>query len=340
MRTIITFDEVLKQTNPDKRFLLLGNGFSMSYDFNRFSFTSLLESAIKEGIIMENSPIHKMFINLETADFEYIMRLLEDTSKTISCYSNDECSEEIKNKLIKDTYNLKQYLVDIITNNHPEKITVIDDLEFINTMGFISNFKKIYTLNYDLLLYWTTIKLNEKEKKDIFKDGFGLSTDNEYEIVYRNKKDNHGQNVFYLHGALHLFDKKTDFLKITYKETHPLKEQILDKLNKNIYPIFISEGTAENKRNKIIHNALLNSAYKSLQTIGNSRSNEDSLILFGTILKSNDEHIKQAVMDNSINKIYIGVNPDNEDEIEHIKNDFNSDKKEIILYDYRSVELW
>ncbi len=337
MNTIITFDEVLKQTKPEKRFLLLGNGFSMSYDFNRFSFTSLLDSAIKEEIIIENSPIHKMFVNLETADFEYIMRLLEDTSKTISCYSNDECSEKIKNKLIADTHNLKQYLVDIITNNHPEKITVIDDFKFTNTMNFISNFKKIYTLNYDLLLYWTTIKLKEREKKDIFKDGFGLSTNNEYEIVYKNKKDNNGQNVFYLHGALHLFDNKTDFLKITYKETYPLKDQILEKLNKNIYPIFISEGTAENKRNKIIHNALLSSAYKSLQTSG---SKDSSLILFGTILKSNDEHIKQAIMDNGINKIYIGVNPKNQEELDHIKNNFNSDKKEIILYNYRSVKLW
>lgn len=337
MSKILTFNEVLTQTDSEKRFLLLGNGFSISYDFNRFSFTSLLESAIKENIITKDSPIHKMFINLETADFEYIMRLLEDTSKTISCYSSSEYSEELKNKLIADTSNLKQYLVDIITNNHPEKITVIDNSKFINTINFISNFKKIYTLNYDLLLYWTIIKLNEQEEKDIFKDGFGLSKSNEYEIVYRNKKDNYGQNVFYLHGALHLFDKKTEFLKITYKETQPLKEQILEKLNSNIYPIFISEGTSDNKRNKIIHNALLNSAYKSLQTSGSKGS---SLILFGTILKSNDEHIKQAVMDNSINKIYVGVNPEKKDEIEHIKNNFNSDKKEIILYDYRSVELW
>lgn len=29
-------------------------------------------------------------------------------------------------------------------------------------------------------------------------NGFGLSTDNESEVVYRNKKDNNGQNVFYL----------------------------------------------------------------------------------------------------------------------------------------------
>jgi len=89
----------------------------MSYDFNRFSFTSLLESAIEKEIIKKDSPIHKMFINLETADFEYIMRLLEDTSTAIQCYSSDEVSQEIQKKLVDDSKNLKEYLVDIITNN-------------------------------------------------------------------------------------------------------------------------------------------------------------------------------------------------------------------------------
>jgi len=334
---MLTFKEVLEQTDKTKRFLLLGNGFSMSYDFNRFSFTSLLQSAIDEGIIIKDSPIHKMFINLETADFEYIMRLLEDTSTAIKCYSNDEASQEIQDKLVNDSKNLKEHLVDIITNNHPEKITVVKDSEFENTMNFISNFKKIYTLNYDLLLYWTIIKLNEREEKDIFKDGFGRSEDDESEIVYKNKKDNNGQNVFYLHGALHLFDKKIDFLKVKYTDRHPLREQILEKLNQNIYPIFISEGKSKDKRNKIIHNALLNSSYKSLQTSGSTGS---SLVLFGTLLKTNDEHIKKAILDSSIKKIYIGVDPDNSDEINYLESSFQSTAKKVFLYSYKSVDLW
>lgn len=337
MHKIFTFDEIIAKTNQEKRFLLLGNGFSMAYDFNRFSFTSLLDSAIKEKIIIANSPIHEMFKRLETADFEYIMRLLEDAHKTINCYDTNKCAKDIENSLIEDSIKLKYYLVDIITNNHPEKITEIEDNRFVNTINFIGKFKKIYTLNYDLLLYWTIIKLNEECKKDIFKDGFGQSEYDNYEIIYRNKSDNNGQNVFYLHGALHLFDKKTDFLKIKYKETHPLTEQILEKLNKNIYPIFISEGTAENKKNKIIHNALLNSSYKSLQTLGSSDS---SLILFGTTLKSNDEHIKKAILDNKVKDIYIGINPTKQKELEEIFNCFNSDRKNIYFYDYRSVSLW
>ncbi|MCW1694368.1 hypothetical protein OLT92_01875 [Campylobacter jejuni] len=38
----------------------------MAYDKNRFSFTSLLQSAIDNGIIEENSNIHKIFKNNNT----------------------------------------------------------------------------------------------------------------------------------------------------------------------------------------------------------------------------------------------------------------------------------
>lgn len=337
MEKILTFNDVISNTNENNRFLLLGNGFSIAFDSKRFSFTSLLKSAIDEKIIIENSAIHKMFQKLETADFEYIMRLLEDSYKTVTCYSNDKCSENIKKALIEDAEKLKHYLVKIITNNHPEKITEIEEYKFINTMNFISNFKKIYTLNYDLLLYWTIIKFNESKKIDIFKDGFGLSKNDYHTISYKNKADNNGQNLYYLHGALHLFDNKTDFLKIKYNETRSLTEQILEKLQQNIYPIFISEGTAENKKNKIIHNAYLNSAYKSLQTIG---SKDSSLILFGTILKSNDEHILNAILDNNIKDIYIGINPDKIEENKNIYNLFEEKNKNVHFYNYKTVLLW
>ncbi len=338
MNNILTFEDVLKQTDSNKRFLLLGNGFSIAYDSNRFSFTSLLKSAIEKNIIEENSPIHKMFDRLKTADFEYIMRLLEDTNKIINCYLENE-NLEIQNRLKSDSENLKEYLVDMITNNHPDKITEVEDNRFINTMNFIEKFEKIYTLNYDLLLYWSLIKLNEIKQTDVFRDGFGKSKEDSSEIVYKNKADNNRQNLFYLHGALHLYDKGTDFLKITYQPNKPLREQILNKLNKNTYPIFISEGTAENKKQKIIHNAYLNSAYKSLQTI---RSVNSSLVLFGTMLKSNDEHIKTAILDNGVKKLYIGINPKKIDKHEMyiITSEFNSKEKKVFFYDYKTVNLW
>ncbi|MCI7485331.1 MAG: DUF4917 family protein [Helicobacter sp.] len=122
-----------------KRHLLLGNGFSMAYNKERFSFTSLLQSAIDKGIIEENSKIHQIFKNNNTSDFEEVIKILENTSKIIQIYTQNEILCE---QLLEDSKKLKQFLVDIVTNNHPEKITEISDDRFESTINFIKEYKK------------------------------------------------------------------------------------------------------------------------------------------------------------------------------------------------------
>lgn len=336
---LLTYDEVLKQTDETKH-LLLGNGFSMAYDKNRFSFTSLLQSAIDKGIIKENSNIHQIFKNNNTSDFEEVVKILENTSKILKIYTQDE---RLCKQLSDDSKKLKRFLVDIITNNHPEKITEISDNKFNSTINFIKEYKNIYSLNYDLLLYWTTEKLREKinnkiiQDKTEFIDGFHNS-DNGQDVVFDNNSRNN--TCFYLHGALHIFDNGNEIIKKTYSRTgKPLKEQITEELNNNRYPVFVSEGTSKQKKTKIIHNAYLNHCYKSLSSIGKN------LIVFGTMLKSNDEHIQDAILKSKVANIYFGVS-----NLEKGKNDLNSfieknnnlekNKKKILFYDYKSVKIW
>ncbi|HFP7528735.1 TPA: DUF4917 family protein [Campylobacter jejuni] len=336
---LFEYDEVLKQTD-EKRHLLLGNGFSMAYDKNRFSFTSLLQSAIDKDIIKENSNIHQIFKNNNTSDFEEVVKILENTSKILKIYTQNESLCE---QLLEDSKKLKQFLVDIVTNNHPEKITEIPDNKFDSTIEFIKSYDKIYSLNYDLLLYWVTEKLREKindkiiQDKTEFIDGFHNS-DNGNDVVFDN--NSRKNTCFYLHGALHIFDSGDEIIKKTYSRTgRPLKEQITEELNSNRYPVFVSEGTSEQKKTKIIHNAYLNHCYKSLSSIGGN------LIVFGTMLKSNDEHIQDAMLKSKVTNIYFGVSS-----LEKGQKDLNSfieknnnlekNKKQIFFYNYRTVRIW
>ncbi|EAH7993276.1 DUF4917 family protein, partial [Campylobacter jejuni] len=189
-------------------------------------------------------------------------------------------------------------------------------------------------LNYDLLLYWVIHKIMQNRKD--FKDGFG-GNDGEYVVFDESKKD---ITCFYLHGALHIFDNGNKIIKKTYSRTKkPLKEQITEELNNNRYPVFVSEGTSEQKKAKIIHNAYLNHCYKSLSYI------DGDLIVFGTMLKSNDEHIQDAILKSKVKNIYFGASS-----LEKGKNDLNSfieknnnlekNKKQIFFYDYKSVKIW
>ena len=345
--TLLSYDEVLTKTNDNKRFLLLGNGFSMSYNYERFSFTSLLESAVDKGLIEKTSPIYAVFKEFDTKDFEEVVKLLETSVAVLKQYG--AISKKAEELILSDSLSLKNYLVDVITNNHPEKITSILDEEYLNSAKFIKEYERVYTLNYDLLLYWSTIKLksflNDKIVKDSrleIHDGFYDPHKNSTDyVVFRNDKLSF--EVSYLHGALHIYDKKNEIIKNTYSRTDKtLKEQTLENLEKDIYPIFISEGTSEQKYTKIIHNAYLNHCYISLSSIGAKRT-DNSLVVFGTLIKRNDMHIRKAILANNVSQIYIGVG--SEEEIREF-DDFLAEikqrklRKEVHFYDYRTANVW
>lgn len=333
MKPLLTFDEVLEQAASSH--LLLGNGFSRSYDPKRFSFTTLLESATRDGIIDKNSELYKVFQKLETADFETVMRAMENSKGIIEVYGDNS---DLQQKLSQDSLALKEYLVKIITNNHPEKSTSLFQEEKAACVDFLKKFKKIYTLNYDLLLYWASMH----DKSESFSDGFGNTEDSIHEgyVVYKNSSAIE-MHVYYLHGAMHYFDAGDEIIKKTYANSDiNLIDQVRESLKNNIYPIFISEGSSEQKKTKILHSAYLNHCYKSLRSISGN------IVIFGASLKDNDKHILDAIFESKIKRIYLGVSEESSaNNIKDALDEYNrkSDikhRKELFLYDYRTVNVW
>jgi hypothetical protein len=84
--TMMNYDEVLEDVKEQKRYLLLGNGFSMAYNPKRFSFTSLLDNAVERELIRKTSPIYKVFTQFDTKDFEEVVKLLETSTKVLKTY--------------------------------------------------------------------------------------------------------------------------------------------------------------------------------------------------------------------------------------------------------------
>jgi len=343
MVKILEFDEVIKQTESlaGKKCVLLGNGFSMAYDKKRFSFTDLLKTAIDENIIDKDSNILKIFEKLKTADFEKVIRYLNNTISISEIYFPDTDKKQIKN----DIRQLKKYLVNTITNNHPDKVTDINPVLSENCAGFLSHFQRIYTLNYDLLSYWVIMK-NKSSYELGFTDGFGDDEDDikdEIKNDYVTYKDSQHELLF-LHGGLHLFDNKTSTIKLTFSRTsETLKKQIYKKLVSGIYPVFISEGTSDDKLEKIRHNYYLNHCYKAL------KNQSGSLVIFGTTLKSNDDHIRKAILESKFRNIFIGIYSDDElslaesfmDEVDSRNQSLKSNQiKNVFLYNSKSINPW
>ena len=312
MVNVITFDEAISDSSRfKKRHLLLGNGFSIACCPGIFSYKSLFEKAK-----FSSAPrLKNVFDALKTTDFEEVIKALQDASKVISIYGS---GASVANNMAKDAKTLKDILIRTIANHHPSNPSEIVNEQFWSCRKFLSHFLgrgnergKVYSLNYDLLLYWTLMHDEIMPSGDSFvldaDDGFGRDEDTLPEFVnWMGESGAHGQRVHYLHGALHLFDAGPELRKYTWKNTGlPLLEQAQVAMAQNMFPLFVAEGESKQKLSKIKHSAYLYHSYKSFSQ--QMKSQDDALFIFGHSLASNDDHILKLLIRGKIKKAYIGL---------------------------------
>ena len=223
-----------------------------------------------------------------------------------------------------------------------------------NTFLFLSNFSNIFTLNYDLLLYWVinyAVELYRQNKYEYYsivrtdkfypRDGFGTKYNEDDCIWYQDKWI---QNIFYLHGGLHLFCDEQNIYKLKNNSVNNLS--IADKtkywLNKGVSPIVIIEGNSDDKLSRINNCNYLEYCYQKWNQIGGV------VFIYGHSLDENDEHIFDAINANlNIKAVYISIfDPiKNEATIRQRANELFKERindKSLIVdfYNAQSVSLW
>jgi hypothetical protein len=212
--------------------------------------------------------------------------------------------------LLADAEGLREVLVSAIADNHPDLPAAIEPERYLACRQFLARFKNIYTLNYDLLLYWAFMNDEDGVELDC-DDGFrsldGLDEDDQVDYVtWEPGRD--GQNIFFLHGALHIFDADTEVQKYTWRRTGVrLIEQVRTALSSELYPIFVAEGESASKFAKIRHSDFLAKAYRSFQKIGGT------LFIFGHSMAASDEHIIKLIEKGKTKQIFVSLfgDPDN-----------------------------
>jgi hypothetical protein len=164
---------------------------------------------------------------------------------------------------------------------------------------------------------------SSKEKLSIVNDSFAFE---EYDPS--NSKI---QNIFFLHGAFHLYQDKKIVRKITQSQDKALYqklEEIINSEEKDI--ICVLTGTTEEKKKAIDENIYLKNSFEKLSKISGY------LVIFGSSLDENDCHIFNQINESSISKIYISGRPDNlEKDSKKAKKAFP--KKEFMFFDYQTV---
>ena len=354
MATIYTFDEAIAcSAQFTKRHLLLGNGFSIACSPKIFTYGSLFEQAD-----FSSAPrLRDVFEALGTTNFEHVIKTLENASRIVPVYSG--AAAKTARQMADDAKTLKSILIETVAKNHPATPNEIADERFQTCRAFLSHFLgaankggRVYTLNYDLLLYWTLMH-DDVGFDDPIKleadDGFGRDEDTEPEYVnWMGESTAHGQRVHYLHGAVHLFDAGAELQKYTWVNTgKPLLAQVREAMETNKYPLFVAEGTSEQKLATIKHSAYLHHSYKSFSTQMAQRN--DVLFIFGHGLANNDRHILKKIAGGKIGQVYVGLygdldSVDNRTVMEaamhlaHLRN--QKSPLQVAFFDAASAHVW
>jgi hypothetical protein len=295
--SVITFAEAIEKTAHEKhRHVLLGNGFSRAWKDDIFSYSALLDQATAKGL---TPAARGVFDKLKTTDFETVMRALRDAATIVEHYTNG--ASPLTQRLEADAASLREILVQAIAGSHPARLTEITQAEFAHARTFLANFERTYTVNYDLLLYWT---LMQAEIEPVLHpdDGFRTPDDGPCEYVTWGVENSNTQNTFYLHGALHLFDAGHELKKYTWTNTGiALMDQVRAALTAGLFPIFVSEGTSEQKLARIKHSDFLSRGYRSFANIGGC------LFIHGHSMSPQDEHITSLIETNKVHTLAVGL---------------------------------
>lgn len=284
-----------------KPHLLLGNGFSIACRPDIFLYGKLYEQADFKKL----SPyVQDVFNALGTQDFEKVIRALRAARLLLQAYKDLGVSQGLLDQLQADADGLRELLVQTIAASHPERPSDLDETEYQACRAFLSFFATVYTFNYDLLLYWTQMH-TEEGVKPVSDDGFRAADDPDATYVTWEPTNTFKQNMWFLHGALHVFDAGTEIQKYTWLKTGVrLITQIREALDKGLFPLFVSEGTSKEKLQKIRHSDYLNRGYISFSRIGGC------LFIFGHSLAESDNHYLTRIEKGKVAHVYIGLHGD------------------------------
>jgi hypothetical protein len=279
---VMSFGKAVEKTRGKSRKLLLGNGFSIKY----FYYKTLLDRSGLPG----DDPLRALFAELGTNDFESVIRALEDASVVEAAYKNPPRSKTFKD----DAERLRTALVQAVRATHPANRDDIADA-IPSCLRFLRLFDRIFTLNYDLLLYWVILGDTKA-----FQDGFGLGQEaNGFRGPFR--PDAHC-NVYNMHGGLHLFRTETGEVEKRLMGSTGVIDAIAETITQDKrLPIYVAEGTSIKKLRKINSTPYLGHCYDRFS------SSRGCFFVYGHSADQNDAHIYRALFTSQIEHLYFCI---------------------------------
>lgn len=324
--------------NSDKDFLNLYINNQVKKDFIKACYT-IVKDSIKNIYAEKNEGIGLLFKNftnyfsLNYDPFLYLLLLKYKKNENLIVFNNSIPFKEIDlniqtseiYKTIKDIYSTyKKDIFDSNGNKILEKdFSLLTRTDFEKQLSEVLKSKKIKPNKKCLEVLYE--ELNASSIQLDINDGFSLSRSSS---LFEYKPDIN-KNLFFLHGAFHLYKDKKSIYKITKmneKALYEVIDEILDNESKELLCVF----TNEDKINEINDSPYLKSNLDNLSTLSGS------IVIIGSSLDENDKHIFDCIDKGKVEIIYFASSINGYDtDIEKLNVLFPN--KEIILFDRDTI---
>ena len=267
----------------NRRGILIGNGASRAI-WDRFQYSTLFSIACDPT----RSPHlegydQKVFDQLGTVNFEAVLSAIVMAGKVWKVFQKPD--SDIKD--LRESYSrIKDCLISAVKSVHAP-YDRFDGGRKRAVADAIRKFGYVYSTNYDLLTYWSMMDRPE-EFKDFFWDRDEENGRNWFDLGDTDEWDDNKTKVFYLHGGLHLRKELQGTFKIIGGEAGSLLSQF--DIRGEAIPLFISEGTSQDKLSAIVRNGYLSFAYEKFA------KHRGSLVVFGHAMSEQyDKHLIEAM---------------------------------------------
>lgn len=338
------YSELTANIKLSKSAIILGNGSSISISSN-FSYQNLYTKAS-----FDNDFPTTIFNKLNTRNFESVIYQLDIAQMINKAITEPSPSVINLNQIIANTSaKIRQSLIQTIRSIHPEHSTLnftpLSEGKLIELFDFLTQFKYIINLNYDLLVYYILLHNTNK-----FIDFFLPDRNKNNKLTFHESIPRYQgtTRVYYPHGNILLgVNSNGEEEKIRQQQGISLLATILSKWSNDIdfYPLFVCEGSSKEKVNSISKNYYLSYIYRNILP-----QLPKTIICYGWSLSENDEHIlKKILKDSKINhKLLISIRTNNksdfqiETECTNIKNRINNinSNTEIHFFDSADEGCW
>lgn len=287
-----TWDASLRdwsEIEADRRFdaILLGNGVSINI-WSGYHYDSLFAEADPDG------NARAIFDTVGTTNFELVLERLTHTRDVLNAVARETV-------WVEDLYDeIRAALFGAIKRSHVPH-WLLDEARRQTIAEELERYGSVFTLNYDLILYWSHVSAGSQQLVDFFWCP-GSTFDSDDTELFSGRT-----GVYYLHGGLHLWrDTVTDQ---TGKWTHN-GLTILDQIESSYsatssrQPLFVSEGTSIEKARAIRRSDYLSFAHDALE------GHRGNLVVFGASLGPSDQHILAALNTEPRRTIALSVYPE------------------------------